>query len=153
MFLVICSYENIPFTTMPPLFVASSTSCLLVITNYGWFYTPSYPYCWWLPSNNETWQWKIHRLVRWSSQLEHHLHRTFNCHVWLPECISLLNPDGIMYLYIYICTYNHPEVDRIWNCQWHSHFNDIYSRTTIYVCNYICMYIYIYISVNNSNSL
>ena len=89
----ICSWwyapTNIPFTTMPPFFVASSTSCLLVITNYGWFYTPSYPYCWWLPSNNETWQWKIHRLVPWFSQLEHHLHRTFNCHVWLPECISL----------------------------------------------------------------
>jgi hypothetical protein len=102
MFLVICSYFSIPFTRMPPFFVASSTSCLLVITDYGWFYTPSYPYCWWLPSNNETRQWKIHRLVRWFSQLEHHLHRTFNCHVWLPECISLLNPDGNMYTCISI---------------------------------------------------
>ena len=54
------------------------------------------------PQIYETWQWKIHRLVRWFSQLEHHLHRTFNCHFWLPECISLLNPDGIMYIYMYI---------------------------------------------------
>ena len=38
---------------------------------------------------NETWQWKIHYLVRWFSYWHPNFEWIYNCSVWLPEGIKI----------------------------------------------------------------